>query len=219
MMYSSKKQKINYQSILDETIKSIIFNSNNIAKKPNLLLHSCCGPCSSYVLSYLKDFFNIYLLFYNPNIYPLNEFNHRKEEQLRLLSYPEFSSVNFVESNYNQEEFFSAIKGYENEKEGNKRCEICCKLRLKKVADIAKNLNFDFFTTTLTVSPYKNSEIINSIGANLEKITGKRYLLSDFKKKDGYKKSIELSKKYNLYRQNYCGCIFSKRWNLKINMD
>ena len=219
MIYSVKKQKINYQETLDETIKSIILEENNIVKKPNLLLHSCCGPCSSYVISYLKDFFNIHLLFYNPNIQPLKEFNHRKGEQLRLLSYPEFSNVNFIESNYNPDKFFSIIKGYENEKEGNKRCEICYNLRLKKAANIAKNLNFDFFTTTITVSPYKNAEKINSIGANLEKITGKRYLLSDFKKKDGYKKSIELSKKYNLYRQNYCGCIFSKREKLKRSMD
>lgn len=210
-MCSVKKQKINYQEALDETIKSIIFEKNNIVKKPSLLLHSCCGPCSSYVLSYLKDFFNVHLFFYNPNIQPLKEFNHRKEEQLRLLSYPEFCNVNFIESNYNPDEFFSAIKGYENEKEGNKRCEICYNLRLKRAANIAKSLNFDFFTTTLTVSPYKNAEKINYIGANLEKITGKKYLLSDFKKKDGHKKSIELSKKYNLYRQNYCGCIFSKR--------
>lgn len=208
-MHNKKEQKLNYQSILEDTIKDII--SKKGTKKPSLLLHSCCGPCSSYVISYLKDFFKIYIFFYNPNIHPLDEFNHRKYEQLRLLSYPEFNKVDYIDSVYNPEEFFIATKGYEKEKEGNKRCEICYSLRLNKTANIAKNMNLDYFSTTLTVSPYKDVEKINFIGTKLEKNTNKKYLLSDFKKKDGYKKSIELSKVYNLYRQNYCGCIFSKK--------
>lgn len=208
-MHNKKGQKLNYQSILEDTINNII--SKKSTKKPSLLLHSCCGPCSSYVISYLKDFFKIYIFFYNPNIHPFDEFSHRKNEQLRLLSYPEFSEVGYIDSVYNPEEFFIATKGYEKEKEGNKRCELCYNLRLSKTANIAKNMDLDYFSTTLTVSPYKDAEKINFIGKNLEKNTNKKYLLSDFKKKDGYKKSIELSKIYNLYRQNYCGCIFSKK--------
>ena len=194
--------KINY----DLKLKEII---SNLTKKKKLLLHSCCGPCSSYVLDYLSNYFDITILYYNPNIYPENEYNKRLNEQIKLINLLNNNSIKIITLPYNEEEFLSTIKGFENEEEGKTRCHLCYKLRLEKIAKYAKEKNYDFFATTLSVSPYKNSTVLNEIGIELEKKYNVAYLYSDFKKNDGYKKSIELSKKYDLYRQEYCGCRFS----------
>lgn len=180
-------------------------------KIPTLLLHSCCGPCSSYVLEHLSEDFKITIYFYNPNIYPDDEYEKRLNEQKKLINliktkYP----INFIEGKYEPNIFLKKIKGLEDELEGGKRCFKCFELRLKETFKKAKELNFDCFTTTLTVSPYKNSTVINEIGKKLED-SFVRFLSSNFKKNDGYKRSIELSKKYNLYRQSYCGCQFSRK--------
>ena len=191
---------INY----NEEMKKIISNldSNN-----KLLLHSCCGPCSTAVIERLKDYFDITILYYNPNIEPKDEYIKRKEEQLKVLK--EYN-IKFKDIDYLNEEYRKKVIGYEEEPENGARCHICYELRLEKTAIIAKENSFDYFATTLTVSPYKNAKVINEIGLKLQNKYDVKYLLSDFKKEDGYKKSIELSKKYNLYRQDYCGCLFSK---------
>ena len=179
----------------------------NLKGTPTLLLHSCCAPCSSYVLNYLK----ITVLYYNPNISPKEEYEKRKLEQIRLIEQMPFvNDVTIMDCDYDNDKFEEVIKGLEKEKEGGSRCFKCYRLRLCKTAEIAKKNNFDYFGTTLTVSPYKNSQKLNEIGAELEQIYQIPYLYSDFKKKEGYKKSIEFSHTYNLYRQNYCGCIYSK---------
>ena len=199
--------KINYQKELDKLISDI--KIQNI--KPTLLVHSCCAPCSSYVLEYLNEFFDITVLYYNPNISPLEEYEYRKEEQKRLISEKKWiNSVNFLDCDYDYELFEKSVQGHENEPEGGRRCAVCFSLRLDKTAEIAKDLNFDYFVTTLSISPLKNAELLNQIGENLAKKHGVKYLPSDFKKKNGYKRSIELSKEFNLYRQNFCGCRFSK---------
>lgn len=191
---------INY----NEEMKKIISNldSNN-----KLLLHSCCGPCSTAVIERLKDYFDITVLYYNPNIEPKDEYIKRKEEQLKVLK--EYN-IKFKDIDYLNEEYRKKVIGYEKELENGARCYICYELRLEKTAILAKENSFDYFATTLTVSPYKNAKVINEIGLKLQNKYDVKYLLSDFKKEDGYKKSIELSKKYNLYRQDYCGCLFSK---------
>lgn len=184
---------------------------NNLDTKKRILLHSCCGPCSSYVISYLTRFFDITIFYYNPNIYPYDEYLKRKEEQIKLINEIEtYNNVDIIDCDYDNDIFNKKIKGLENEPERGNRCKVCYSLRMEKTAIIAKENNYDFFGTTLSVSPYKNASWINEIGSNLEKNYGIRWLYSDFKKKDGYKKSIFLSQKYNLYRQNYCGCIYSK---------
>ncbi|MDF2686095.1 MAG: hypothetical protein K0S55_1276 [Clostridia bacterium] len=200
--------KINYQLRLENEIKLI----NNTAEVPTLFLHSCCAPCSSYVLEYLSKYFNITIFYYNPNIYPEEEYYHRVEEQKKFIS--EFNAKNpikFIEGKYDTENFYKIIKGYENEKEGGLRCFKCYALRLEETASMASNLKFDYFTTTLSVSPYKNAEKLNEIGLELSIKYSVKYLFADFKKKNGYKRSIELSNDYGLYRQAYCGCIFSKK--------
>ena len=194
--------KTNYDLLMNEEIKK--FDS-----KKKLLLHSCCGPCSSYVIDYLNKYFDITILYYNPNIYPETEYQKRLSEQQRLVKEYNNKDIKVIEIGYNPNEFYEVVKGHEKDKEGCERCHICYKLRLEASVKYAKEHNFDYFTTTLSVSPYKNSEVLNNIGTVLEKEYDVKYLYSDFKKKDGYKKSIELSKKYNLYRQDYCGCIFS----------
>ena len=173
-----------------------------------LLLHSCCGPCSTSVIERLKPYFDITILYYNPNIEPVEEYIKRKAEQIKLLK---TLNIKYYEIDYLNEEFKSKITGYESEPENGFRCHLCYELRLEKTAMIAKKEEFDYFGTTLTVSPYKNSKIINEIGMNLAKKYDIKYLISDFKKEEGYKRSIELSKKYNLYRQDYCGCLFGRR--------
>ena len=180
--------------------------SLNQGKK--LLIHSCCGPCSSSVIEKLTPYLDITILFYNPNIEPIEEYLKRKDEQIKLLN---ILKIKYLDIDYLNEEYRSIIKGYEKEPENGKRCLLCYELRLNKTAKIAKEENFDLFSTTLTVSPYKNSKIINDLGIKVGKENNILFLIADFKKADGYKRSIELSNKYNIYRQNYCGCIFSKK--------
>lgn len=198
----------NYSKELDRKLLEI----RNSGKTPTLLLHSCCAPCSSYVLMYLSEFFDIIVFYYNPNIFPETEYEQRKTEQKRLLNEMRLKNkVSFLDCDYTPEDFFEIIKGYEKEPEGGKRCEICYKLRLEKTAKIGKKIGANFFASTLSVSPYKNAQKLNEIGETLAIQYNVPYLASDFKKKNGYKISIELSKKYDLYRQNFCGCVFSKK--------
>ena len=199
--------KINYQKELEKIIEEN--QKKNVI--PKLLLHACCAPCSSYCLEYLSQYFEIILYYFNPNISLKEEYDYRLEEEKRLISLMEFKNpVTIVDSTYNPKEFFNAVKGLENEPEGGKRCAECFKLRLKATAEKAKELNVDYFSTTLTISPLKNAQLLNSIGEAFAKEYEVAWLYSDFKKKEGYKRSIVLSKKYNLYRQDYCGCVFSK---------
>ena len=178
--------------------------------KKTLLLHSCCGPCSSYVLSYLKEEFDITLVYYNPNIYPRREYYKRYNEQKRLIKEMFNDEIKIMNCPYIPFVYYSKVFKNKKDKEGGSRCHICYKLRMEKTAKLAKKYGFDYFTTTLSVSPYKNSDVLNEIGKSLEEKYHVNYLESNFKKKDGYKKSIEYSKEYNLYRQNYCGCKYSK---------
>ena len=196
----------NYQLICDEQIKEL----TNGGKIPSLLLHSCCGPCSSYVLEYLSRFFCVTVAFFNPNIYPEKEYTKRLEAQREIIDkMPVCNRVQLLEMPYNHQSFLTSVKGLESEKEGGKRCIECFGLRLFETAKTAKKHGFDCFTTTLSVSPHKNAEFLNKIGEEAENIFGVKYLASDFKKREGYKRSIELSREYNLYRQRYCGCEFS----------
>lgn len=194
----------NYQKELDSIIKKIKIDG----EKPSLLLHSCCAPCSSYVLKYLFPFFNITVFYYNPNTYPENEYIKRKLELEKLLSLMGMKkSIKLICAEYDHKVFNAAVKNFLLEKEGEARCEICYELRLRKTAELAKKLGADYFCTTLSVSPHKNAQKLNDVGEKLALEYGVNYLTSDFKKRDGYKQSIELSKKYGLYRQNYCGCV------------
>ena len=192
----------NYANKLKEIIDKLDY-------KPKLLLHSCCAPCSSYVITYLYDYFDITILYYNPNIYPYEEYKKRKDEQIRLIS--NFNGVKIIDCDYDNDIYNEVIKGLENEPERGSRCTKCFYLRLNKTGEIAKKNDFEYFGTTLTVSPYKNAKLLNEIGEDISKKYDIKWLYSDFKKNDGYTKSIELSKKYDLYRQDYCGCIYSKR--------
>ncbi|MDN5305187.1 MAG: epoxyqueuosine reductase [Fusobacteriaceae bacterium] len=196
--------KINYQKEFEKIVNT--FNGH----KPNLLLHSCCAPCSSYVLEYLSNFFNITVFFYNPNINVETEYQKRKEEQKRFIKEFSNNEISFIEGDYDIQEFYTAIKGDELKGEGSIRCKKCYTFRLEKTAILAKEKKYDYFCTTLSISPLKNSQIINKIGLTLEEKYQIPWLKSDFKKKNGYKRSIELSCEYSLYRQNYCGCSFSK---------
>ncbi len=200
-------QKKNYQKMLEGIISSI-----PEGEAPTLLLHSCCAPCSSYCLEYLAQYFRITLLYYNPNISPKEEFDKRTAELRRLvLELPMKYPAQVVVPEYYPEEFYSAVKGMEDIPEGGERCFVCYRLRLEKSAQYAAENGFDYFCSTLSISPMKNAEKLNSIGAELSEIYPVKLLPSDFKKKGGYLRSIELSKEYGLYRQNYCGCVFSKR--------
>lgn len=177
----------------------------------HLLLHSCCAPCSSYVIEYLSRYFQITVFYYNPNISAEEEYRKRVLEQQRFIKeFPAKYPVDFVKGDYEPRVFFDTVKGYEQCKEGGERCFLCYELRLKKTAQLAAEKGYDYFTTTLTISPLKNSVKLNEIGLRLGEEYGVPYLLSDFKKKEGYKRSIELSKEYGLYRQNYCGCVYSR---------
>lgn len=199
--------KINYQKILDKTIEEILDNN----KTPTLLLHSCCAPCSSYVLEYLSEYFLITVLYYNPNIFPKEEYEYRISEQEKLINeLPSKNKINFIRTDYEPEKFYSAIRGFEKEKEGGDRCFKCYELRLREAAKYARAGKFDYFTTTLSISPMKNADKLNEIGKIISDEYDIPYLYSDFKKKNGYKRSVELSKEYGLYRQNYCGCVYSK---------
>ena len=199
---------MNYQLLLDDLIKEL----EQEGEVPTLLLHACCAPCSSYVLEYLSNYFKITIFYYNPNITEVDEYHKRIEEEKRLLREMNFKyPVSFLEGKYDPESFLEMAKGKENLKERGARCYDCYKLRLKETAKVAKEKGFAYFGTTLSVSPHKNSRWLNEIGKELSDELGVPYLFSDFKKKEGYKRSIELSRKYNLYRQNYCGCIYSKK--------
>lgn len=196
---------MNYNEEMKKIIKT--FDS-----KKTILLHSCCGPCSSSVIERIKPYFDITVLYYNPNIEPKEEYEKRKSEQIRLLKE---LNIKYMDCDYDNDIYREKIKGTEEEKEGGARCTLCFMLRLSKTAKLAKENNFDYFGTTLTVSPHKNSELINKIGFKEAEKEGINFLPADFKKEEGYKRSIELSKKYNLYRQDYCGCIYSKEERMK----
>lgn len=198
-------QKINYGKILDDTLAKL----KNSEKKPKLLLHACCAPCSSHTLLYLYEYFRITVYFCNPNIAPEAEYEYRKNELKRLIS--ELSlKAEIIDEDYDPTPFYELAKGLEKLPERGERCRKCISYRLKKTGELAKKIGADYFTTTLTISPHKDCDFINECGGKLSEELGVPYLFSDFKKHDGYKHSIELSKKYNLYRQNYCGCVFSK---------
>lgn len=200
--------KVNYQKLLDE----IIMKNEREDIMPSLLLHSCCAPCSSYTIEYLSQYFSITVLYYNPNISEQAEYEKRKAEQIRLInSMPVKNKVDFLDCRYDSGEFFDIAKGYEDCREGGERCFRCYRLRLEKTARTARDNGFDYFCTTLSISPLKNARKINQIGYETEKKYGVAWLPSDFKKREGYKRSIELSRAFDLYRQNYCGCIYSKR--------
>lgn len=199
--------RINYQKQLEETIA----RHEKAGEVPTLLLHSCCAPCSSYCLEYLSNYFRITVFYYNPNIYPEDEYQKRVLEQQRLIEQlPAKHKISFVEGVFEKERFYEAVKGYEDYPEGGERCFCCYELRLGETAKLAKEMGMDYFTTTLSISPLKNSEKLNEIGEKVGEKYGVRHLSSDFKKKNGYKRSVELSNEYGMYRQYYCGCVYSK---------
>ncbi len=196
---------INYQKELDKVIAGLE------GRRPSLLLHACCAPCSSYVLEYISGYFNITLFFYNPNITYAEEYEKRVNELKHLVKSMNLDSeIDIIEGAYEPEKFYDMSKGLEKVPEGGARCFKCYEMRLREAAIVARDRGFDYFTTTLSISPLKNAAKLNEIGKQLSEEYGVEYLLSDFKKKNGYRRSIELSKEYNLYRQDYCGCIYSK---------
>ena len=197
----------NYQRELE----AIIASAKEKGQIPTLLLHSCCAPCSSYVMEYLTQHFSVTLYYYNPHIYPGEEYAKRIKEQENLVAaQPHCYPVTFLAGPYEPEEFFRSVKGHEKDREGGERCFICYELRLREAAKVAAAGGFDYFTTTLSISPLKNAAKLNEIGEKLGKEYGVAYLPSDFKKKGGYQRSVELSREYGLYRQNYCGCVYSR---------
>lgn len=203
----------NYQKEMEQIIADI----ENCEKVPRILLHSCCAPCSSYVLEYLSRYFEITIYFYNPNIYPPMEYSKRVKEQEKLIHEMEFvHPVTMNAGIYETDEFYQIVKGLEDEPEGGKRCFKCYELRLQEAAKVAQAGHFDYFTTTLSISPLKNADKLNEIGEKLAKDYHVSYLPSDFKKKNGYKRSVELSNEYGLYRQDYCGCIYSQMEKKKM---
>lgn len=201
-------QKINYQKELEKML--IQFEKKQ--RIPSLLIHSCCAPCSSYVLEYLSEYFRITVFYYNPNIYPESEYTKRILEQQKLIRDMRFRyPVSFLAGRYDKDKFYEMAAGMENVKEGGARCLKCYELRLSETARQAAAGNYEYFTTTLSISPLKNAQKLNEIGLRVGEEYGVNYLVSDFKKKNGYKRSVELSKEYSLYRQDYCGCEFSKK--------
>lgn len=203
---SNHKNNRNFQKEMDRLIEK----NQAEGVVPTLFLHSCCAPCSSYVLEYLSQYFKITVYYYNPNIYPPEEYDERTKEVERLIrELPARYPISFLAGEYRPEQFYEAVRGYEKEPEGGERCSICFSLRLEEAARLAKEGNFDYFTTTLTISPMKDAARLNQIGEEMGEKYGVSYLDSDFKKKNGYKRSTELSREYHLYRQDYCGCVFS----------
>lgn len=199
--------QINYQKQLE----AIIAKHEKVGEVPTLLLHSCCAPCSSYCLEYLSNYFRITVFYYNPNIYPEEEYVKRVQEQKHFIErLPVMHKIEFVEGSFDKERFYEIAKGYENCKEGGERCFRCYELRLAETAKLAKSMGMDYFTTTLSISPLKNSAKLNEIGEKVGAENGVAHLSSDFKKKNGYKRSVELSNEYGMYRQYYCGCVYSK---------
>ena len=202
------EERRNYQRELEEQLLVI----RERGERPTLLLHACCAPCSSYVLEYLEPYFRIVLFYYNPNITEAEEFARRASELHRLAEeMPSREEIRVIDGSYDPESFFRAVQGLEELPEGGDRCRICFALRLRKAAETAVRIGADFFTTTLSISPHKNAEDLNRIGEKVGSETGIPYLPSDFKKRNGYARSTELSEQYGLYRQDYCGCVFSKR--------
>ena len=198
--------KQNYQKLMDAVVASL-----PQGERPRLLLQSCCGPCSSYVLEALTPFFRVTVLYYNPNIQPRAEYDLRLENQRKIIAaLPTPSAVDILECDYDGEKYDAAVKGLESEPEGGTRCTVCFRLRLEETAKRASELGYDWFCTTLTVSPHKDSDRLNQIGKALGERYGVPFLPSDFKKREGYKRSIQLSNEYGLYRQDYCGCLYSK---------
>ena len=198
----------NYQRELETVIKE----NESKSRVPRLLLHSCCAPCSSYVLEYLSDYFEITVFYYNPNISPAEEYEKRAAEQQHLIrELPAKHPIHLVVGAYEPERFYAVSRGLEQVPEGGERCFLCFRLRLEEAAKMAAEGGFDYFATTLTISPLKNAQKLNEIGEELSELYKVEHLPSDFKKKNGYKRSVELSALYGLYRQNYCGCVFSKR--------
>lgn len=194
---------------MTETVKGL-------GRKPTLLLHSCCAPCSSYCIEELVKFFRLTVFYYNPNIDTDEEYEKRKNEQKRFIA--EFApEVEFIGEEHESEEFYKAVKGLENEPEGGKRCRVCFALRLSKTVEKAKENGYEFFATTLTISPLKNAKVINEVGFELERTYGVKYLPTDFKKRGGYLRSTVLSERYGIYRQNYCGCVFSRESRTEKN--
>ena len=217
-------QKTNFSRETEKIIKRISAGREDV---PRLLLHSCCAPCSSHVMEYLREYFALTVFYYNPNITVSEEYEKRLMEEKRLIeaynrqvetqdftgmnSTPKAGKIEILEAPYDPENYLAAVKGYENCPEGGERCGICFEMRLRKTAEAALAGGYDFFTTTLTISPLKNAGMLNEIGERVGEQYGVKFLPSDFKKKNGYKRSIELSKCFDLYRQNFCGCAFSKR--------
>ncbi|MBE6863239.1 MAG: epoxyqueuosine reductase QueH [Ruminococcus flavefaciens] len=199
-------QKVNYGRLLDDKLAELAGSG----KKPSLLLHACCAPCSSHTLEFLSGHFDITLYFCNPNISPEEEFDFRLSELKRLVKEMKLD-INIIEEPYDPKPFFELAKGLEELPERGERCRKCIGFRLEMAGSKAAELGCDYFTTTLTISPHKDCTFINECGAEVSKRCGVDYLFSDFKKHDGYKRSIELSRKYDLYRQNYCGCVYSRR--------
>ncbi len=200
--------KENYQQRCEERIAA----HTAAGEVPTLLLHSCCAPCSSYVLEYLSEHFAITVLYYNPNIYPDEEYAHRVREQEEFIRrFPAKNPITFLEGAFDKERFYDTVRGMEDLPEGGARCFACYELRLREAAAEARARGTDYFCTTLSISPLKNAEKLNDIGKKLAKEYGVQYLPSDFKKKNGYKRSTELSREYGMYRQDYCGCVFSMR--------
>lgn len=205
------QKNINYQIKLEEMIQNLKLETEKTGVVKTLLLHSCCAPCSSYVLEYLSQYFRITIFYYNPNISNEKEYAKRVEEQKRLIAeLPVKYKVSFIEGDYCTSEFEKAIEGLEHLGERSKRCYECYKLRLTRTAEVAQKLGFDYFTTTLSISPYKNAGWLNEIGEQLMEQLNIPYVYADFKKNNGYKRSIELSQEYHLYRQEFCGCSYSK---------
>jgi len=203
--------KVNYSLILENTIA-------NLTDRPRLLLHACCAPCSSYVLEYIAKHFDLTLFFFNPNISPQSEFTARLDE-LKRFNHAAGYDVPILVPDYDDTHFYESVRGLEDIPEGGSRCRICYELRLRGTAEAAKAHGFDYFTTTLSISPHKNAAWLNEIGLELEKEYGIPWLCSDFKKKNGYKRSIELSAEYGLYRQDYCGCEFSRKQRLSAQSN
>ncbi len=203
-----KMNRVNYQSVLEQTIQEL----KKEKKIPTLLLHSCCAPCSSYCLEYLSQYFRITVLYYNPNIFPEEEYAYRISEQIRLVEESHYvHPVQVVGTTYEPEVFYEAVRGLEHIPEGGERCFVCYELRLRRTAELAKEQGFDYFTTTLSISPLKNAAKLNEIGGRLSAEYGVPYLYSDFKKKNGYRRSVELSAEHGLYRQDFCGCVYSRQ--------
>lgn len=199
-------QKINYQKLCEEEISKASAGE----RVPSVLLHSCCAPCSSYCIEYLSQYFRVTVFYYNPNIYPDSEYYHRVKEQQEFINrFPAKYPVGFIEGDFDTQEFYKAAKGLEQEPERGARCTECFKLRLGRTAEVASEKRFDYFTSTLTISPMKDAALLNRIGSEMGEVHGVKWLPSDFKKKNGYLRSCELSREYGIYRQDYCGCVFS----------